>query len=58
MKKIIAMTLLSAMVLSMTACGSKEVTEEATTEAVATEEAAAEEGGQLVMATNTEFPTY
>lgn len=71
MKKILAFTLMSVMVLSMTACGSKEtapaeeaITEEATTEAAAeetaTEEAAPAEaaGGQLIMATNAEFPPY
>lgn len=71
MKKILAFTLMSVMVLSMTACGSKETapaeeatTEEATTEAAveetATEEAAPAEaaGGQLIMATNAEFPPY
>lgn len=73
MKKILALTLISAMVLSMTACGSKDavateeaVTEEAVTEEAATEETVVEEeatteevtGGQLVMATNAEFPPY
>ena len=73
MKKILALTLISAMVLSMTACGSKDavateeaVTEEALTEEAATEETVVEEeatteevtGGQLVMATNAEFPPY
>ncbi|MDD3661295.1 MAG: basic amino acid ABC transporter substrate-binding protein [Lachnospiraceae bacterium] len=64
MKKILALTLMSVMVLSMTACGSKEEAapaEEVTTEeAAATEEATAEApaGGQLIMATNAEFPPY
>lgn len=69
MKKILALTLMSVMVLSMTACGSKEEAapaEEVTTEEVApAEEAATEEataeapaGGQLIMATNAEFPPY
>ena len=51
MKKILAFTLMSVMVLSMTACGSKETApaEEATTEE-ATTEAAAEETATEVFA--------
>ncbi|MEG1847556.1 MAG: transporter substrate-binding domain-containing protein [Lachnospiraceae bacterium] len=50
-KKMIATALATVMVLSMTACGSKE----AATDTVATGETA---GGKLVMATNAEFPPY
>ena len=74
MKKVIALAAMAAMVVSMTACGSK--TEEAAapaTEAAATTEAATEAAteetteaatetaatnGTLVMATNAEFPPY
>lgn len=71
MKKIIAMTAMAAMVVSLTACGSKadetkasqaeteavvETTQEAATEAENTEVAAT--NGTLVMATNAEFPPY
>lgn len=70
MKKVIAVALMAAMVVSMTACGSKTdetkttqaateavetTTQEATTEAADTEAAT---NGKLVMATNAEFPPY
>ncbi|MDD2971614.1 MAG: basic amino acid ABC transporter substrate-binding protein [Lachnospiraceae bacterium] len=69
MKKMIALATMAAMVVSMTACGSKAETAtteapatEAATETAATEAEAATEApaanGTLVMATNAEFPPY
>ena len=74
MKKVIALALMAAMVVSMTACGNKaadqETTQatseaaEATTEvseattAANTETTEAATNGTLVMATNAEFPPY
>lgn len=68
MKKVIAVAAMAAMIVSITACGSKktdtETTQAATeaveakTEAAATEETTAETSGTLVMATNAEFPPY
>ena len=73
MKKIIAVAAMAAMVVSMTACGSKaaDTGAEATAEAVAATEAATQTAetteaatenvaanGTLIMATNAEFPPY
>lgn len=72
MKKVIALAAMAAMVVSMTACGSKTETATPATEAATTEETAATEevaateeateaaatNGTLVMATNAEFPPY
>ncbi len=73
MKKVIAAAVMAAMVVSMTACGSKTddtkttqaatetveaTTQEAATETAGTEATEAAGNGTLVMATNAEFPPY
>lgn len=72
MKKVFAVAVMAAMVVSMTACGSKttdtettqaateavEATTEAATAETETTEAAEATNGTLVMATNAEFPPY
>ena len=69
MKKIIAVAAMAAMVVSMTACGSKAAdtgaeavaATEAATQTAETTEAATENvaaNGTLIMATNAEFPPY